>query len=279
MSEELAAETATEDQVTEATEAEENTSETEGQDADQVTEGEETSEDDDKPKKETAKERRERDKAYKQRLREDAESARKEAEAAEARRAKILDAGKAEVAPKESDFQDYSEFVAAKAVWMYQNKAAQRDADDALSQAEQARARAQAIQQEEDQIITQTWNAQVADAKSRYADFDAVAYDQSVPINEDMAKVIRTSDVGPDLAYYLGKNKAVAADIAHMTPLDAARALGRIEATLSAPSPRKQSAAPTPITPVKPKAAAGSLDPSKLSMAEYKAARMSGKLK
>lgn len=247
------------------------------QETDQTEQVEET-EGDDKPKRETAKERRERDKAYKQRLREEADSLRAKADEAEQRRQRILDAGKQIAAPVEKDFDDYTEFVAAKAVWRHAQQAAERDANEAGTEAEAIRKRAEAIRHQEEQYVAQAWGDQVNDARQRYADFEDVALNPSVPITTSMAEIIRTSDMGADLAYYLGKNKAVAADIAKMQPIEAARAMGRIEAQISAPRPRTETKAPDPISPVRGKAAA-SKDPAKMTMAEYKAARAAGSLR
>ncbi|MGR3525070.1 MAG: hypothetical protein ACU0CT_03610 [Paracoccaceae bacterium] len=248
------------------------------QETDQTEQVEESEGDDDKPKRETAKERRERDKAYKQRLREEAEQHKKSADEAEARRARILDAGKQISAPVEKDFDDYTEFVAAKAVWRHAQQATERDANEAFTEAEAARQRAEAIRQQEAQYTDNAWRDQIKDAQARYTDFEAVAFDQSVPITDQMAEIIKSSDMGADLAYYLGKNKAIAADIAKMQPIEAARVMGRIEASLSAPRPRTETKAPDPITPVRGKAAA-SKDPAKMSYAEYKAARAAGTIR
>lgn len=54
-----------------------------------------------------------------------------------------------------------------------------------------------------------------------------------VPITPEMADVIKESDIGPALAYHLGKNPDVAASIAQLNPLQAARELGRLEAKLA----------------------------------------------
>lgn len=261
----------TEDVVSEEVEVTEADQETDQTD-------ESTDEGDDKPKRESAKERRERDKAYKQRLREEAETHKKSADEAEQRRARILDAGKQIAAPVEKDFDDYTEYVAAKAVWRHAQQAAERDANEAGTQAEAARKRADAVSQQERQYIDQAWGEQIKDAQSRYTDFEAVAFNKDVPITDQMAEIIKSSDMGADLAYYLGKNKAIAADIAELRPIEAARAMGRIEAQISAPRPRTETKAPDPISPVRGKAAA-SKDPSKMSYAEYKAARSAGTLR
>lgn len=230
-------------------------------------------------KKSEAAKRRERDKAMRERLRAAADEATAARERAEKRLEQITKAGATEKAPVESDFSDYTDFIAAKAVWTAEQRAAQRQATDAEQEAADARKRQSDVEQAERTLSAQNWASQVQDAKSRYADFETVALDQSVPITEAMAAAIQTSDVGADVAYHLGLNKGLAAEIARMAPLEAARAIGRIEAQLTAPKARTETNAPDPITPVKGAVKASTRDPSKMPYAEYKAARESGKLR
>jgi len=66
-----------------------------------------------------------------------------------------------------------------------------------------------------------------------------------------MAETIQSSDIGPELAYYLGSNPKDAERIARMTPLGQAKEIGKIEAKLAAEPPVKRTtSAPTPISPV-----------------------------
>lgn len=109
----------------------------------------------------------------------------------------------------------------------------------------------------------------------KYADFDQVALAPEVPITEQIADIIRSSDSAADLAYWLGKNRAEAMRIAQMPPIAAARELGRIEASLSAPKPRTESNAPPPINPGKG-TGSGVKSPDKMTAEEYRAWRESG---
>lgn len=54
-----------------------------------------------------------------------------------------------------------------------------------------------------------------------------------LPITDAMAEVIKESEEGPALFYHLGKNPDVAAKIAQLPPIVAARELGKIEAKLA----------------------------------------------
>lgn len=83
-------------------------------------------------------------------------------------------------------------------------------------------------------------------------DYFETTRDQRVPISEPMAEAIADSDDGPALAYHLAKNIEVAARIAQLSPLAAARELGRIEAKLATErekakeKPRVSTAPPPP---------------------------------
>ena len=108
-------------------------------------------------------------------------------------------------------------------------------------------------------------------ASDKYEDFDEVVMDSNLPISPGMAEVIAESDVGGELAYYLGKNRNEAARIAAMSPLAAAKELGRIEAKLSTAAP-EVSKAPAPPTPVNQRSNA-TKDPDKMSVEEWTAWR------
>ncbi|HLA60911.1 MAG TPA: hypothetical protein VK626_01575 [Nitrospiraceae bacterium] len=101
-------------------------------------------------------------------------------------------------------------------------------------------------------------------------DYMEVTRDQSLPITEAMAETIKDSENGPAISYHLGKNPRLAAQIARLPPLQQAREIGRIEATLAnKPVVPKVSAAPPPA----PKIAAGDSktdkDPVEMSPAEF----------
>jgi hypothetical protein len=247
---------------------------TEGQIEGQAAEGEDPEE----AKKSEAAKRREREKAYRARLQSEAAEAKAEAEQARARRQAILDAGKKEAPPKESDFPDPLEFAAAKAIWGAEGKYREREANGAGEAATAAEQRAKDIEARERAVIEQSWTTQLAEAKAKYSDFEAVALSDEVPVTPVMGDLIKTSDVGADVAYHLGQNRALAAQIAKMNPLDAARAIGRIEASLQQPKARTETNAPPPISPVRGSASAP-LNPDKMSMQDYVAARRAGKIR
>ena len=89
------------------------------------------------------------------------------------------------------------------------------------------------------------------EARTKYDDFEQVAYNPKLPVTETMAQTIQATDNGPDVIYYLGSNPKEAERIARLSPLLQAREIGKIEANLgSNPPAKKTSTAPAPIAPV-----------------------------
>jgi hypothetical protein len=71
-----------------------------------------------------------------------------------------------------------------------------------------------------------------------------------------MAETIHSSDIGPDLAYYLGSNPKEADRISRLSPYLQAKEIGRLEAKLvSEPVTKRVTNAPEPIQPGKPRSA------------------------
>lgn len=234
---------------------------TESQVEGQVTAGEE-------PKEKTERQlKREKEKAYHAQLKVDLAAAKAEASQATARRQAILNAAKQEAPPKEADFPDPIEYAAAKAIWGAEQRLTEREAKNAGDAAKAAEDRAEEIGKRERAALEQSWAAAREEAKTRYADFETVALTGWEP-SPAMTDLILTSDVGADVAYHLGQNHALAAQIAAMNPVEAARAIGRIEASIATPKPRTETKAPDPINPVRGSAAAGR-NPDTMSYVEW----------
>ena len=124
----------------------------------------------------------------------------------------------------------------------YAEALALKKAEDLIAQREQQR------QQVE---LLETYHDREEEARAKYDDFEQVAYNPSVPITQVMAQTIQASDVGPDLAYYLGSNVKEADRISKLPPILQAKEIGRLEAKLAnEPVVKKTTSAPAPITPV-----------------------------
>lgn len=177
--------------------------------------------------------------------------------------------------PQESDFATYEEYTAALSGWHAMRQMDNRTKAEIEREAETHQREIERIEAEREREVAQGWQTQVAEAKARYQDFEKVAF--TAPISEPVAQMIAAMDSGADVAYQLGLNPAEARRISSLSPIDAAMELGRLEARLSAPKPRTATQAPDPVSPVRPKASP-TKDPSKMTMAEYAAARKAGKI-
>jgi len=176
--------------------------------------------------------------------------------------------------PKQEDFQDYGQYLEARAVW-----AAESAVDKRLTS---ERERYQESSRKQALEAAQTrYNERLDEAREKYEDFDDVAFAEDVHIEDTMANAIMDSEIGPDIQYYLGSYPQEAARIARLSPVGQAREIGRLEAKLSAPPPPKRTtSAPPPVTPVTGKGAAPTkVDPDKLSTKEWIEKRQAGKLK
>lgn len=165
--------------------------------------------------------------------------------------------------PKREDFASYEEYLESKADYQI----AQRM--DAIGRrAAEARV-AQAAEQRD-----ASWNERQAAATSKYSDYEEVALADDLAITPVMAEAMKDSEIGPDVAYHLGKNPKEALRIAQLHPAAQVREIGKIEARLEAkPNARLQSKAPPPIDPIGGSSSGGSGDVSKMSQAEYEAHR------
>ena len=99
--------------------------------------------------------------------------------------------------------------------------------------------------------VLESYHDKEEEARGKYEDFEQVAYNPKLPITNVMAETIQSSDVGPELAYYLGSNPKEADRISRMSPLGQAKEIGKIEAKLADNPPIKRTtSAPAPISPV-----------------------------
>ncbi len=139
---------------------------------------------------------------------------------------------------------------------------------------------AQENQIKTDQELLTEWNKKVSKATGKYDDFEEVTNSADVPLAPYMARAMMESEVGADIAYYLGNNPAEAKRIVSLSPTAQAREIGRLEARFTEQSGgRKVSSAPDPINPIGDKGTTGrvekakTLDDPNLSDAEWRALR------
>lgn len=131
----------------------------------------------------------------------------------------------------------------------YAEALAQRKAEELLAQREAQRQQAEMLE---------AYSELEEEARAKYDDFEQVAYNPRLPITDTMAQAIRASDIGPEIAYYLGSNPKEADRISRLPGILQAKELGKVEAKLASDPPtKKTSNAPAPITPVTTRSAGG----------------------
>lgn len=124
----------------------------------------------------------------------------------------------------------------------YAEALASRKAEELLAKREAER---------EQMALLEAYHDREEAAREKYEDFQQVAYNPALPITTVMAQTIQASDIGPDLAYYLGANPKEADRISRLSPFLQAKEIGRIEAKLADNPPvKKTTNAPPPIKPV-----------------------------
>jgi len=100
---------------------------------------------------------------------------------------------------------------------------------------------------------TVDWDSRTAALAEEHADYDEaieVAQRLAIP-SKAHEEAISTSEVGPELVYYFGKNPAEARRIMSLPATAAAREIGKIEVKLSKPAATKTvTRAPAPVTPI-----------------------------
>lgn len=142
---------------------------------------------------------------------------------------------------------DYDEAKYQAALIEYTRAEARREVETLLARKEAETA---------ERAKAQTFEKRQAEFLAKRPDYaDKVLSDRTLPISPTMAEVIKESEDGPELAYYLAENRELAAQIAQLPERAAARELGRIEAKLAiqretaakpAPKPAVSQAPPPP---------------------------------
>jgi len=131
----------------------------------------------------------------------------------------------------------------------YADALAYQKAEQLLAQREEAR---------QQSAILETYHEKEEEARTKYDDFEQVAYNPKLPITNVMAQTIQASDIGPEVAYYLGANPKEADRISRLAPFVQAKEIGRIEAKLASDPPVKRTtSAPAPISPVTARSSGG----------------------
>lgn len=163
--------------------------------------------------------------------------------------------------PQREQYETFEQYLEAKADYQVTQKVKEIE-----QKAERSKAEREVVQRET------TWKQKLDAAATKFDDFEDVVFSDDLAITDVMGEAIKDSDVGPEVAYYLGKNASEAKRIASLSPVAQVREIGKIEAQLNSKPARQASKAPAPIEPVgSGKASPG--NPESMSQAEYEALR------
>lgn len=178
--------------------------------------------------------------------------------------------------PNVDDFEKHSEYVEALTDWKITEKA-KADAEKANQEKRQT----------ESQNLVKTYQEKIAEFKKSAEDFDEAMEDVNhVNMPRHVQQLILESEQGPELTYALAKNPQEFERICKLSPIAAARELGRFESKLNPQTVEKKSEetkttkAPAPINPVGSKSTSTSQkSPDDMTQAEFNAWRESQKRK
>lgn len=133
-----------------------------------------------------------------------------------------------------------------------------------------------------------TWQTRKAEAAKALPDIDAVLESSDVPVANHVSAELLDSEFGPQIAYKLANDRALADKLNAMSPTQAAREIGRLEAgyvtapaaadpdppadPIPEPVVKKTTSAPPPVKPIG-QGRSTAVDLSKANMDDYVAAR------
>jgi hypothetical protein len=168
--------------------------------------------------------------------------------------------------PTPDKYDDYGDYVEALTDWKTEQAVAKRMEQDSNRKVAETR--------------TQTFTERQVAARAVMPDYDAVVGASEAPIAQHVGEAILESDRGPELAYHFAKNPDVLHSLNGMSPTQAAREIGKLEATLptkSAPAvpSKKLSATPAPASTTGSQGRATTPSLATASMDEYMAQRKS----
>ena len=203
--------------------------------------------------------------------------------------------------PKRADFNDPDEYDDALIEWTDDRAerravrlAAENETQRKAREKQEADAKAAKVAEDEAAASAREWSQKWEAAKDKYGDdFEDIAASADIPMSPSMYAAITNSDIGPDIAWFLGNNTAEATRIFALTnPIKQALEIGKIEAKLIAqpaePKPEPvaaptapsaaalapRAATPRPIRPVTPRSAPAPEEPTEQNSESRIAARL-----
>lgn len=140
--------------------------------------------------------------------------------------------------PTVDQYGTYEEYLEALSDWKVDQRLASERAERERQQ-----------QEESQRSKAMTYKERASKAREKYDDYEQIAHGSHWSPTQSMTEAIVESEMGPDIAYYLGNNPEEAERISKLSPAGQHRELGKLEAKLSAPPPPKPTKAPPPIEP------------------------------
>lgn len=176
--------------------------------------------------------------------------------------------------PDPDEFDDPKAYTKAYTAW-YDKKAEKRIqavTTQAQKDAETAAEKRLAKAEEERRLraLNDGFGLRQQEFAGKTADyFETIRNPALTFFNGEVLEVIKSSELGPQIAYHIAKSPQLVAKLAGKSVPQRLAELGRIEAELSRPAPPpKVTAAPAPPTPIGG-GAGGEVDPSKLSISDW----------
>lgn len=129
--------------------------------------------------------------------------------------------------PKLEDF-NYDEAAYQAALFQHVKDEAARAAREEFRQ-ERAR--------EQEQTKKQTFKQREAEFAKTNPDYFTLTREPSLPLTKAIVELVAESENGPELFLHLAKNREITERLAGLSPVAAAREIGRLEAKLEKPAP------------------------------------------
>lgn len=168
--------------------------------------------------------------------RREAEYWRKRAESFEQKQTPAIEAPKK---PTPDQYDTYDAYVEALTDWKAEEKVSTK-----FKEREEA---TQATQRQESRAVN--WQKGVEEAMKHHPDYEQVMSASQVPVADHVQELLLDAESGPRLAYYLDRHPEIADKLNEMSPVQAARELGRIEASFSAAPTANETPDETPAAP------------------------------
>jgi hypothetical protein len=189
------------------------------------------------------------------------EQERREKEALQRRIDELENGKRSDKEPAESDFETYDDYLDALDAYDKQH------GEESKSSRGEPQSELSDTQKTAMAVIKEAVNS-----ADKPEDFESVALNPEVPITGEMLEALAECEDPTKVMYHLGQNKDLAAEIAAGSPAQQARAIAKLDLTVTSkpPKPTKTTRAPDPISPV------GGSDaqekaPAEMSFAEYEA--------